>query len=44
MMLLRCVDAKQVEFILKEVHEGTFKTYMNGHSMARKILRAVITS
>jgi len=40
MMLLRCVDAREVELILKEVHEGTFGTHMNGHSMARKILRA----
>ncbi|XP_017416451.2 uncharacterized protein LOC108327238 [Vigna angularis] len=40
MVLLRCVDAKEAELILKEVHEGTFGTHMNGHSMARKILRA----
>jgi len=39
-MLLRCVDAKEAELILQEVHEGTFGTHMNGHSMARKILRA----
>ncbi|XP_017428581.2 uncharacterized protein LOC108336620 [Vigna angularis] len=40
MVLLRCMDAKEAEMILKEVHEGTFGTHMNGHSMARKILRA----
>jgi len=40
MMLLRCVDAKEAELILQEVHEGTFGTHMNGHSMTRKILRA----
>jgi len=40
MVLLRCVDAKEAEVILKDVHEGTFGTHMNGHSMARKILRA----
>ncbi|XP_052735536.1 uncharacterized protein LOC128197521 [Vigna angularis] len=40
MVLLRCVDAKEAELILKEVHEGTFGTHMNGHSMTRKILRA----
>jgi len=39
MVLLRCVDAKEAEVILKDVHEGTFGTHMNGHSMARKILR-----
>jgi len=42
MMLLRCVDSKEAELILQEVHEGTFGTHMNRHSMARKILRAVI--
>ena len=40
MVLLRCVDAKEVEVILKDVHESTFGTNMNGHSMARNILRA----
>jgi len=40
MMLLRCVDAKEAELILQEIHEGTFGTHMNGQSMARKILRA----
>ena len=40
MVLLRCVDANEAESILQEVHEGTFGTHMNGHSMARKILRA----
>jgi len=39
MMLLRCVNAKEAELILQEVHEETFGTHMNGHSMARKILR-----
>jgi len=40
MILLCCVDAKEAELILQEVHEGTSGTHMNGHSMARKILRA----
>jgi len=40
MVLFRCVEAKEAELILQEVHEGTFGTHMNGHSMARKILRA----
>jgi len=26
--------------ILKEIHESAFGTHMNGHSMAKKILRA----
>jgi len=37
MVFLRCLDAKEAELILKEVHEGTYGTHMNGHSMARKI-------
>jgi len=40
MVLLRCVEAKEAELILQEVHEGAFGTHMNGHSMVRKILRA----
>ncbi|XP_027927761.1 uncharacterized protein LOC114184644 [Vigna unguiculata] len=40
MVLLICVDAIEAEVILKDVHEGTFGTHMNGHSMVRKILRA----
>ena len=35
--MCRC---KRSRLILKEVHEGTFGTHMNGHSIARKILRA----
>ncbi|RDX67374.1 hypothetical protein CR513_53766, partial [Mucuna pruriens] len=40
MFLLRCVDEKEAQEILEEVHEGTFGTHANGHSLARKILRA----
>jgi len=40
MVLLRCVDAREAGLILKEIHEGAFGTHMNGHSMAKKILRA----
>ena len=36
MVLLQCVNAKEAEEILVEVHEGT---HANGHAMARKILR-----
>jgi len=39
MVLLRCVDAKETEQMLVEVHEGSFGTYANGHAMAQKILR-----
>ena len=40
MVLLRCVDAREVEQMLVEVHEGSFGTHTNGHAMAWKILRA----
>ena len=44
MTLLRCVDAREVNHMIEEVHEGSFGTHANGHAMARKILRAgVIT-
>ncbi|RDX82400.1 Gypsy retrotransposon integrase-like protein 1, partial [Mucuna pruriens] len=36
MTLLRC----EAEQIIEEVHEGTFSTHVNGHTLARKILRA----
>jgi len=39
MVLLRCVDAKEAEQMLVEVHEGSFGTHANGHAMAQKILR-----
>ena len=39
-VLLRCVDTREVEQMLVEVHEGSFGTHANGHAMARKILRA----
>ena len=38
--LLRCVDAKEANFMIEEIHEGSFGTHANGHAMARKILRA----
>jgi len=40
MVLLCCVNAKEAENMLGEVHEGFFGTHVNGHAMARKILRA----
>ncbi|RDX93541.1 Retrovirus-related Pol polyprotein, partial [Mucuna pruriens] len=40
MTLLRCVDSQEAEQIMEEVHEGIFGTHVNGHALARKILRA----
>ncbi|XP_057453231.1 uncharacterized protein LOC130745105 [Lotus japonicus] len=40
LVLLRCVDATEAQRIIDEIHEGSFGTHMNGHTMAKKILRA----
>ncbi|RDY06253.1 rnhA, partial [Mucuna pruriens] len=39
MILLRCVDGQEAQQIMEEVHEGIFGTHVNGHALARKILR-----
>nr|XP_009620992.1 uncharacterized protein LOC104112702 [Nicotiana tomentosiformis] len=38
--LLRCVDAKEAEKIMNEVHSGVCGPHMNGYVLANKILRA----
>ena len=40
--LLHCVDKKEAEKIMEDMHEGIFGTHSNGHIMAKKILRGVI--
>ncbi|XP_019420707.1 PREDICTED: uncharacterized protein LOC109330893 [Lupinus angustifolius] len=40
MTLLRCVEAKEAEKIIQGIHEEMFGTHTNGHSIARKIMRA----
>ena len=40
MTLLRCVDKREAERLIEEIHEGSFGTHANGHAMAKKILRA----
>ncbi|XP_075084777.1 uncharacterized protein LOC142168024 [Nicotiana tabacum] len=37
--LLRCVDAKEAEMIMNEVHSGVCGPHMNGYVLAKKILR-----
>lgn len=37
-ILLRCVDTKEANEIMSEVHEGAWGTHMNGHMLALKIL------
>ncbi|XP_070036821.1 uncharacterized protein [Nicotiana tomentosiformis] len=38
--LLRCVDAREAEKIMNEVHSGVCGPHMNGYVLAKKILRA----
>ena len=40
MLLLRCVDRHEADRLMHEIHEGSFDTHANGHSMAKKMLRA----
>ncbi|XP_050909123.1 uncharacterized protein LOC127122891 [Lathyrus oleraceus] len=37
-VLLRCVDRHEADKIIKEVHEGSFRTHSSGHTMVKKIL------
>ena len=38
--LLHCMDKKEAEKIMEDMHEGIFGTHSSGHTMAKKILRA----
>ena len=40
MVLLRCMDRHEADMLVHEIHEGSFGTHANGHSMAKKMLRA----
>jgi len=40
MILLRCVDEREAEQLMHDVHDGTFGTHASGHTMSRKLLRA----
>lgn len=40
MVLLRCVDEREADVIVKEIHEGSFGTHASGHTMVTKFLRA----
>lgn len=40
MILLRCLGGYEADMLIKEIHEGSFGTHTNGHSMTKKILRA----
>ncbi|XP_030453603.2 uncharacterized protein LOC115675132 [Syzygium oleosum] len=38
-VLLRCIDAKEANRLMKEIHEGECGPHMNGHLLAKKIMR-----
>jgi len=40
MVLLRCVDKREADLLMHEIHECSFGTHSSGHTMAQKILRA----
>ncbi|RDX99319.1 hypothetical protein CR513_17643, partial [Mucuna pruriens] len=37
--LLRCMDEEEVEYIIREVHEGICRTHIGGQALASKIAR-----
>ncbi|XP_027083542.1 uncharacterized protein [Coffea arabica] len=37
--LLRCIDEDEAQYMMKEVHSGVCGPHMNGHLLARKIMR-----
>ena len=39
-VLLRCVNAEEAKRILEEVHDGSCGAHVNGHMMARQVMRA----
>ncbi|XP_019462936.1 PREDICTED: uncharacterized protein LOC109361858 [Lupinus angustifolius] len=39
-VFLRCLEAKEAQKMVEEMLEGTFGTHVNGHAMAKKIVRA----
>ncbi|KAK8703732.1 hypothetical protein V6N13_047378 [Hibiscus sabdariffa] len=43
-VLMRCVNAKEAQQIIEEVHEGICGTHPNGFTMARHIMRYMQTS
>nr|XP_027124191.1 uncharacterized protein K02A2.6-like [Coffea arabica] len=37
--LLRCINEEETDYIMKEVHSGVYGSHMNGHLLAKKIMR-----
>ena len=39
-VFLKCVDRREADLLMHEIHEGSFKTHSNGYAMAKKALRS----
>ncbi|RDX71668.1 hypothetical protein CR513_48942, partial [Mucuna pruriens] len=39
--LLKCLDGDEIEYVMKEVHEGVCRTHIEGRALASKIARVV---
>ena len=39
MDLLRCINRDEADYMMKEVHNGVCKPYLNGRLLAKKIMR-----
>ncbi|XP_071914113.1 uncharacterized protein [Coffea arabica] len=37
--LLRCINDEEADYMMKEVHSGVCEPHMNGHLLAKKIMR-----
>lgn len=37
--LLRCLDPKEANYVLREIHEGICGNHFAGHSLSHKVLR-----
>ena len=41
-VFLRCVDRHEADMLMHDIHEGSFGTHANGHSMAKKDIKGRI--
>ncbi|XP_027169433.1 uncharacterized protein LOC113769160 [Coffea eugenioides] len=42
--LLRCINEEEADYMIKEVHSGVCGPHMNGHLLAKKIMRTGMTA
>ena len=38
--LLKCLNNQQVDYVMRELHEGIYGLHTRGHSLATKVVRA----